>query len=324
VPPRLGGLVPLVRRFAKILTPWVRAAQGTGLGIPYIDYARGDGLTIGPGQQQTWTPVLIDDETPWVRDFRGLWGHDTRDRLGGERGPAGPRYERTAEVRQSWGDPVGWAGLGKVAPNPDATLALIGHRVEEIDAELAALEDEVRRGRDEMASRAAGFAPDAPEVRSLAPEEERLTAARMAEVRLRDERLRMVRAQQGGLPVSDPWAHLSHRRTPISADERGRSRLLSAWSVVSTPIILLLVASLFLPSSLARPQAAAWFLIAVLSVEAFVRGYFWAFFWRLLLVLTVVQLAADAVTYWQIVGGVGFAVLAVIVLVVNIRDARRH
>ena len=57
---------------------------------------------------------------------------------------------------------------------------------------------------------------------------------------------RMLRAQREGLPVTDPWAHLSHRRTPISENERGRSRFLSAWSVVSTPLILLLLAFLVL------------------------------------------------------------------------------
>ena len=138
VPPTLGGIVPLVRKVAKVLTPWTRAAQGVGLGIPYIDYSRGDGLSIGPGQERAWTPVLIGEDTPWVRDFRGLWGHDTRDRLGGERGPAGPRYERNASVRQSWGDPVGWAGLGKAAPNQQAELVLAESRIEAIDLQLAA------------------------------------------------------------------------------------------------------------------------------------------------------------------------------------------
>ncbi|MDD2859332.1 MAG: hypothetical protein PHU75_11745, partial [Candidatus Nanopelagicales bacterium] len=128
-PPAVGGLVPFVRRMSKILTPWTRSAQGAGLGIPYIDYARGDGPACGPGERLPWTAVVIDDDTPWVRDYRGLWGHDTRDRLGGERGPAGPRYERDGSVRQSWADPVGWAGLGKVAPNPADEAALMQARM---------------------------------------------------------------------------------------------------------------------------------------------------------------------------------------------------
>ena len=66
-------------------------------------------------------PVLIDDDTPWVRDYRGLWGLDTRDRFGGERAPAGPRYERDGTVRPSWSNPLGWAGLQKVPPRRPTT-----------------------------------------------------------------------------------------------------------------------------------------------------------------------------------------------------------
>jgi hypothetical protein len=322
-PPTLGGLLPLIRRAAKAFTPWTRAAQGSGLGIPYIDYARGDGLSIGPGQDAEWRPVVISDETPWVRDFRGLWGHDTRDRLGGERGPAGPRYERNATVRTSWGDPVGWAGLGKVAPNSDVEAELVTIRISEIDEELGALEARTDLGRAAIAAKAAGLAPGAPEVRSLEGEETRLVGDRMTAIRLRDERERMERAQRDGVPVSDPHAHLTHRRTPIAAAKRGRTRFLSAWAVISTPIILLLVASLFVPFDASRPLLALWMLVVVLGVEAFARGYFLAFTWRALLLLAVINLALDYFAVWQWATAVVLAALALVVLVVNIRDARR-
>jgi hypothetical protein len=324
VPPSLGGVIPGIRRIAKIVTPWTRAAQGSGLGVPYIDYARGDGISIGPGQEREWTPVVIGDETPWVRDFRGLWGHDTQDKLGGERGPAGPRYERDATVRASWGDPVGWAGLGKVAPNEDVELELIGGRIGDIDLELAQLETEANEGRRLVGEKAAGLAPDAPEVRALEHDERAITKSRLTAIRLRDERDRMVRAQQEGIPPVDPHAHLTHRRTPIAASERGRSRFLSMWSVISTPIILLLIASLFLPSDYSRPIAAIWMLIAILAVEAFARGYFWAFLLRVLIIFGIANLVVAFFQNWQFVSMCIFAALALIVLVVNIRDARRR
>jgi hypothetical protein len=323
VPPRLGGVVPAIRRAAKVLTPWTRAAQGSGLGIPYIDYARGDGRSIGPDQEFEWDVVVIDDETPWVRDYRGLWGHDTRDRLGGERGPAGPRYERTAAVRASWGDPVGWAGLGKAAPNPQAELALVESRIEAIDLQLARLDAENTQGRLVLAEAAAGLAPNAPEVRALEDQERELVSSRMDAVRLRDERERMERAVRDGIPAVGPHAHLSHRRLPLSANDRGRARLLGAWSVISTPLILLLIASLFLPQSFSRPAMAIVMLVGILAVEAFARGYFLAFFVRLLLVLAVANLVIAYLQNWQFVTMWVFAALAVIVLIVNIRDARR-
>ena len=323
-PPTLGGLLPVIRRAAKALTPWTRAAQGSGLGIPYIDYARGDGISIGPEQDVEWTPNVIDDDTPWVRDYRGLWGHDTRDRLGGERGPAGPRYERNATVRASWGDPVGWAGLGKVAPNAEAESELVVRRIEDIDAELDVLEATTAVGRTSVAAKAAGLAPGAPEVRALEGEEKRLTDDRMKAVRLRDERERMIRAQHDGMPTSDPHAHLRHRRTPIATAQRGRARFLSAWAVVSTPIILLLIASLFVPVEQARPTAALWMLVWVLGVEAFARGYFLAFIWRALLLITTVNLIVVYFEFWQWLTAIVLTALAGIVLIVNIRDARRR
>jgi len=322
-PPTLGGVLPFIRRMAKTFTPWARAAQGSSLGIPYIDYARGDGASIGPGQSREWTPVVIDDETPWVRDYRGLWGHDTRDKLGGERGPAGPRYDRNATVRQSWGDPVGWAGLGKVAPNPAVEMELVELRIRDIDEELVALESGTTEGRTTVAAEAAGLAPNSPEVRALEGEERRLTTDRMRAVALRDERERMLRAQREGITLVDPHAHLSHRRTPIAADKRGRSRFLSAWAVISTPLILLLVASLFAPSSFSRPLMAFWMLVVVLGVEAFARGYLLAFLWRAVLLILAVNVVLIFFGNWQWLTAGILAVLAIIVLIVNLRDAIR-
>jgi len=323
VPPRLGGVIPAIRRLAKVLTPWTRAAQGSGLGIPYIDYARGDGISIGPDQALAWTAVAIDDDTAWVRDYRGLWGHDTRDRLGGERGPAGPRYDRSASVRAAWADPVGWAGLGKVAPNPVAELAFVESRIEAIDRQLARLEAENTQERLLLGEAAAGLGPDAPEVRALKEQERRLVNSRISTVRLRDERERMVRALAEGAPVVGPHAHLSHRRLPLAGSARGRRRLLAAWSVVSTPLILLLTASLFLPQSFSRPTTAMVMLVAVLAVEAFARGFFLAFYLRLIVLFAVINLLVVYVQNWQLATVLLLSVLAIIVLIVNIRDARR-
>jgi hypothetical protein len=70
--------------------------------VPFVDYARGDGVVIGPGGDAEWHPVLISDDVPWVAEYRGLWGLDTHDPFGGERAPAGPKFERSGSVRLSW------------------------------------------------------------------------------------------------------------------------------------------------------------------------------------------------------------------------------
>lgn len=323
-PPTLGGVVPFVRRVAKILTPWTRAAQGSGLGIPYIDYARGDGLSIGPAQELPWTPAVIGDHTSWVRDYRGLWGHDTRDRLGGERGPAGPRYERSAVVRDSWADPVGWAGLAKVAPNPDCELSAVAERIATIDLELADIDVDVVERGSALTERAAGLPADAPGVRSLAPAEEELTATKQRAVRLRDERAHLERVQRDGVPVVGPHAHLRHRRVPISESERRRARLLTIWSVVSTPLMLALLAFLLSPNDIERPSVSVAMVLMLLSVEAFVRGYFLSFLGRVLLVLVVVEAVVGVYENWQVVLSLLLAVSAVVLLLVNVRDAWRR
>jgi hypothetical protein len=123
VAPPLPGWLARLRRLWIRLWPWRNEDDSSGFGIPYIDYRRGDGPTVGPGGERPWTPILVDDTTAWLRDYRGLWGLDTRDPLGGERAPAGPRYERNGSVRDSWGQPVSWAGLDKQPPTATAARA---------------------------------------------------------------------------------------------------------------------------------------------------------------------------------------------------------
>ncbi|TQM62921.1 hypothetical protein [Humibacillus xanthopallidus] len=323
-PPSLGGVVPAVRRVAKIFAPWARAAQTEGLGIPYVDYARGDGPAIGPEQEQSWNPVVIDEDTPWVRDYRGLWGHDTQDRLGGERGPAGPRYERNATVRPSWGDPVGWAGLAKVAPSPEAEARLVADRIEQIDSRVSALEAEATAVGHDLTSRAAALGPDSPDVRALAPDELALSSLRMEAVHLRDERVRLERAAREGLPTAGPHAHLSHRRTPIASSERTRDRVLAFWAVISTPIVLYLLAGFFKPEVTDRPIAAVLVIAFVLGVEAFARGYLGAYLLRLVAVLGLIVLLADVAANWQTVAYWVLVASAVTVLLVNLRDVLRR
>ena len=322
-PPRLRGVVPAFRRLAKVVTPWSRAAQGEGLGIPYVDYARGDGEAIGPGGDREWRAVPIDDRTPWVRDYKGLWGHDTRDRLGGERGPAGPRYERDGTVRESWGDPVGWAGLAKVSPNLADEEDAVRRRVDELDAEIEQLATDVEAGRSGLRRGAAGLPPAEARV-ELAGHEEEVSRNRMLQVHLEDERRALRRVLADGLTPAGPHDHLRHRRLPIVAAERTRERLLGFWSILSTPLMLLVLAWLFYPDAPARLTASVLAIAAILSVEAFARGYLAAFVVRLLIALLVVTVLELYALQWQWATTAVLALLALVVLVVNVRDALRH
>ncbi|MBN2550484.1 MAG: hypothetical protein JXB15_15070 [Anaerolineales bacterium] len=100
--------------------------------IPFVDYARGDGLQLGAEQQKEWSlPVLIEPPPAWISQYRGLWGLYARDPIAGENAPAGPMYGRFGDVRRTWCDPVGWCGLDKVPP-PDKALDLLRHQKTEL------------------------------------------------------------------------------------------------------------------------------------------------------------------------------------------------
>ena len=166
------------------------------LSVPFVDYARGDGIAIGPGGDIAWTPIVIGDEDGWVDRYKGLWGLDTGDRFAGERAPAGPKYTRIGTVRQSWHDPLGFAGLDKVAPPSQAVAAL--------EARIAELR---RRARRLCSAEAAELE------RSLPLREAELGAIREAAgadayravrvVELRESESRLAGAPQPGRPADD-------------------------------------------------------------------------------------------------------------------------
>jgi hypothetical protein len=99
--------------------------------VPFVDYARGDGVHVGAGQAREWHPKLLSPDMAWVENYRGLWGLDTLDFVGGERAPAGPKFERDGQVRQRWFDPLGWVGLDKVMP-PNQTIIHLKKKISQL------------------------------------------------------------------------------------------------------------------------------------------------------------------------------------------------
>lgn len=251
-----------------------------------------------------------------------MWGHDTRDRLGGERGPAGPRYERDGTVRQSWADPVGWAGMAKVAPNPRVEAELVTSRLADLDHRLAELDAELTRGRVQVATAAAGMAPSSPEVRALATEEQRLLALRMEQTRLRDERARLHDSQGRAALDPGPHAHMRHRRTPLERVSGRRARALSVWAVLSTPILLYAIGVIFLPQAgVSATAVAITWVILLLSIEGLVRGQFLAVLLRMLFVVVLLIGLYYFIKDWRYVFAWGLYGAAALLLIVNLRDA---
>jgi hypothetical protein len=328
-PAALKGLLAALRRAGRLLLPWTRSHAHTAFGIPFIDYRRGDGPGVGPGEAKQWRPVLVDDETPWLRDYRGLWGLDTGDPFGGERAPAGPRYERGGSVRLCWSDPVGWAGLDKEAPSEAAARQIAGDRITELDAELTAATAEVDARGDELRRAHAGL--QAMRSTGIQRDQDRLamleTAVRQARLRRRalaEEREILAGAAARPLPRPEPHAHLRHRALPNVDPIRTRSRVLRVWSAVSASFLLAGLAVVILGQFGALLPAIGGLAALMLCVEAFARGHLGQFVAGLLTLVVAAAAAwlaaTAAVGHWRWTVAALLLVAAVVLLGTNVRD----
>lgn len=328
-PAAFRRLLAAWRRLSRLLLPWTRDREGTAFGIPFIDYRRGDGLSVGPGEERGWSPVLIDDTTPWLRDYRGLWGLETGDPFGGERAPAGPRYERTGSVRRCWSDPVGWAGLDKVAPTPQAELRAVKDRMAELDDQIAAAHQELAARTDELRNaqagvRALGDLGMSADPARFAGLEASVEQVRLYHRALTDEREALARASLLGLMPEDPHAHLHHRALPNVAPIRARKRVLRIWSNVSASLLLAGCAVIVLGVGGPLLPALAGLAVVILCTEAFARGHLLQFIAGLLAVavagtaIWVITLAA--IGHWRLAAAVLFVLAALALLLANIRD----
>lgn len=319
--PAFSGLLKVSRRISRVFLPWTRDHDHVGLSIPYIDYARGDGVAIGPGQVRSWEPVIIGETTPWVVHYRGLWGNDTQDPLGGERGPAGPRYERSSQIRVSWGDPVGWAGLRKVAPDARAGADALHARLAELDDEVHELGERI-----ESLQTRSRAAVSSGELVGAGAEVELVTLA-AARVALRDEQLLLTRRLGQPAPLTGPHDHLRHRRLPLPAERKGRRRVLAVWSAVSTSVVLAVLIAVVLDPSWNAGSLGIEAVIVLFAIEAMARKQLVRFavlvatflvFGSVALVVT-----AELINDWRLVVAVVLGFAAAALLFLNVRELLR-
>ena len=337
-PPRLRPVMRSLRRLRRLLAPWRHyTGSSPGVGLPFVDYARGDGFAIGPAHDSAWSPVLIDDETPWVRDYRGLWGLDTRDRFGGERAPAGPRYERDGSVRASWANPVGWAGLLKVTPKEDDVAHPLVERVSTLEREIGELDVQIDHGLSELRGmraqvrslRTYDYARALTQSRQteLAEREaavNELIAARTAKV---EERRVHLTTLSRGLPPDPPQAHIRKSHRPYLDEQERRTRFLKVWAATSTPLLL----SSFILVLLVSPLA--WFIdlgvlaCVFLGFEAIARRRFLSFLASLALLAAVVAVGGGLIVlflrHWRIALSLLIGAAAAALLIANLRALRR-
>jgi hypothetical protein len=305
--------------------------------IPFVDYARGDGLQIGPGQPLAWRAELLhavaDRPAPiWVDGYRGLWGLYTRDPIAGEDAPAGPKYNRDGTVRKMWYDPLGWGGLDKVPPPQYAAAVLdmqqqrlrdeqeeLGQQIVEETAQLMGLEMEAQAvaGLPHLRQRAADLrrridaAVDALDALKARRANNALVIESCATY---SERLAM--GEHGA-----PRAHLRLPQLPASPSDLRLGRLAETWSALSVGLLLV-------SSAVIAQLSGAWQtgLLALLGVYGFIEALFRRQVQVLIryLVVSLALLSALVLLYeffWPIV--VTLVLLAgLLIIVENVRELR--
>ena len=225
--------------------------------IPFVDYARGDGIAIGPGQAKTWSkPVLLDPVPDWALNYRGLWGLYARDPFSGEDAPAGPLYNRDGTMRHSWYDPLGWAGLDKVLP-PHRALEMVFRQHAAIDArrrrlletitekhsrlsglaiEMEALRDQshLKKQQREHVEQVTTLSNELSELRQQVTADEALLEAL-------DQHAAHLRAGERG-PAR---AHIRHAHYPASDSDLRLGRVAETWAAISIGLLMISMVGLF-------------------------------------------------------------------------------
>ena len=272
IAPNLPAGVERLRRSLARILPW--ADPEGQIGIPFIDYRRGDGLEIGPGGDHVWQASLIDESTDWVVDYGGLWGLDTHDPLGGERAPAGPRYERDGRVRASWAQPVAWADLDREPPGSSLRQDLWAQRDVAVREQLHVIESELAVARAQLRSATVAAGCPDPMTRPHRTELER-ASSRVRDLRARQaqmagQAMAFQRSEVGALPTPGVHDHLSRRALPILAGESS-GWALRAWSSMSAVLLFLAAGLVLLNGSSALLVPLLGLIAVMLLVEAILR-----------------------------------------------------
>ncbi|MCB9137271.1 MAG: NPP1 family protein [Caldilineaceae bacterium] len=336
-----GFLRPLHATGAAVDRVWADVLrQGTSLNlehglesllsIPFVDYARGDGLSIGPDQDESWSLILISDADGWVDDYRGLWGLDTWDPLGGERAPAGPKYDRTGSVRLAWRDPLAWAGLDTVAP-PNRAVHAMTLLLSELEArqdglvkEIASQRRAVRQLELEIESlRSTQFLNDLLVRREaeMTEEEAELTALskqlnEIYETRKAGQR-KLEHLAQGDF--GPPRAHIRRAHAP-APPIRAPSHFGRLWAAASGGLILLAIFALVYLHPPSWPLWIAAIAVFFGGVDAATRGRVTPFLLRLTMLLALITALILLSVFWPQVIALSLIILVGIMIRDNIQE----
>ena len=299
--------------------------------IPFVDYARGDGESIGPGQAQTWTPVMISESTPWVSQYRGLWGLYARDPISGENAPAGPMYNRDGTPRGAWYDPLNFVGLDKVPPPPQA-IALLETDCARLAARQSELEQLIPQRAGELQTlgiKLRGMEGNPHLARQYTALEKQVTALSDEVKGLHREysdnaavlqgltfRLEKLRSGDTG----DARAHIRHLAEPVATVKARFGHADETWAAVSLSLMLFAIAALifFAPNYLWGGLAVL--VVLFLLFESVLRGAFVATASRIMLVLAILAALILLFHFWKYVLIAALLAMGIYLLVQRIRE----
>jgi hypothetical protein len=304
--------------------------------IPFVDYARGDGAVIGPGQEKEWeAPRLLDPpSSAWVSGYRGLWGFYAQDPFEGEDAPAGPMYNHDKSVRREWYDPVGWAGLDKVPTQTEALRTTLEQRsdivtrcatlrteIEEKSDQLKRLGVEVAamRGQSHLAE---PYRAKKMQLDDLSQEVEQLRAQLVTDETV-SESLEGYAAQLQAGKREPARAHISRALHPVSDDEGRTGRVAEVWAAVSVGLVLLALVWIVM----FERQAITSALVASIALFAFLEASFRGRLTDLVSSVNVGlgMLAALIIVYqffWELVAA-AVLIVGIYILWDNLRELRR-
>jgi len=341
LPSPLARVAGAIRSFWETrLGQYVRdGEEGGGAGyfsIPFVDYARGDGLSVGEGGDRTWDePRLISDPPPdWVSGYRGLWGLYARDPFEGEDAPAGPMYNRDKSINRAWYDPVGWAGLDKVPPPTETLEAILEQRADIISrcgALRAEIDDKSRQLKKlgaELAAMRDRSHLDAPyqegtrRVGELSGELDRLRGKLATDEAVSESLAEYADRLRAG-ERDQARAHISRAHRPASEDELRVSRVAEAWAAISVSLMLIS----FLGIAMFEREHLISMLVFSIALFAFVEAGFRG---RLVNLISSANIGLAVVAtliiiyefFWQLVVA-AVLVIGLYVLWDNLRELRR-
>ena len=330
--PLPGWLAGMLQIWNKFWTEVLGQPSANAFHVPFVDFARGDGLRIGPDGPLAWSAVQVDESTPWVSQYRGLWGLFARDPISGENAPAGPMYNRDGSPRGAWYDPLGFAGLDKVPPPPDALRILeqdcqdvskrqaeLGKLIPQKATALQALGIKAKgmEGNPHLAKQHAALEKESNtlsnEVRTLRRESSENTAL------LEGLTSRLERMQAGG--QDDPKAHIRKPAVPDDFSQTLRfDRAAETWAAVSLSVLLFVIAGLifFAPHYLWAGLAVIMMLFVV--AESILRGAFVQTVGRITLILAMLASVILFIHFWKWIILAALVVMGVSLMVQRLRE----